>query len=84
MVIGTEGRGPEFLYVRMREKNGLVPEKVLGTAKGSYSVPVLLHFNSKVHLSPLNCEICFVGITNGDLFLQSNKRVTDFKGFGGD
>ena len=37
MVIGTEGRGPEFLYDRMREKNGLVPEKVIGTAKGSYS-----------------------------------------------
>ena len=37
MVIGTEGRGSEFLYVRMREKNSLVPEKVIGTAKGSYS-----------------------------------------------
>ena len=30
MVLGTEGRGPEFLYVP-------IPEKVIGTAKGSYS-----------------------------------------------
>ena len=36
MVIGTEGCGLEFLYVRMRE-NGPVPEKVIGPAKGSYS-----------------------------------------------
>jgi len=43
MVIGTEGRGPEFLYVRMHEKNGLVPEKVLGTAKGSYSANAPSH-----------------------------------------
>ena len=37
MVLGTEGRGPEFLYAR---KNSLVPEKVIGTAKGSYSANV--------------------------------------------
>ena len=33
MVIGTEGRGPEFLYVRMREKTASFLKRLLELQK---------------------------------------------------